>query len=176
MMDLSNLQPPEGAHRKGRRVGRGPGSGRGKTSGKGHKGQMARSGAKRRAWSEGGQMRIYRRLPKRGFHNPAHVQFEVVNLADLAAADVTDRVDIDQLRGLRLVRSKVNPVKILGTGEISRALHVVAHAFSKTAEQKIAAAGGTCEWLMPRPEPVVHKKTHKSKARDEATETTGDNA
>jgi len=148
-MNLSELKPPAGAHKKGRRVGRGPGSGRGKTSGKGHKGQMARSGAKRRAWSEGGQMRIYRRLPKRGFFNPAHVHYQVVNLSDLAEANLPERVDIDGLHDLRLVRTRTNPVKILGTGSIDRALHVVAHAFSKSAEEKIKAAGGTCERLMP---------------------------
>jgi large subunit ribosomal protein L15 len=148
-MNLSELKPPAGAHKKGRRIGRGPGSGRGKTSGKGHKGQMARSGAKRRAWSEGGQMRIYRRLPKRGFYNPAHVHYQVVNLSDLAEANVPERVDIDGLHQLRLVRTRTNPVKILGTGTLDRALHVVAHAFSKSAEEKIKAAGGTCERLAP---------------------------
>jgi len=169
-MDLSQLKPPEGSHKKGRRVGRGSGSGRGKTAGRGHKGQHARSGSKRRAWSEGGQMRIYRRLPKRGFHNPAHVQFEVVNLSDLAEANVTDRVDIERLRELRLLRSKVNPVKILGNGEIGKALHVVAHAFSKSAEEKIAAAGGTCEWLMPRPEKGKKKAAEPKPETTESTE------
>lgn len=110
---------------------------------------MARSGAKHRAWMEGGQMRIYRRLPKRGFFNPAHVHYQVVNLSDLADAGVTERVDIDGLHALRLVRSKSNPVKILGNGTVDRPLHVVAHAFSKSAEEKIAAAGGKCERLTP---------------------------
>lgn len=144
-MDLSSLKPPEGAHRKPKRVGRGPGSGHGKTSTRGHKGQYARAGSKHRAGREGGQMPLFRRLPKRGFWNPFRVEYDVVNIADLAASSASDRVDIAKLLELKLVRSKNNPVKVLGNGAIDRPLHVVAHAFSKSAEEKIAAAGGTCE-------------------------------
>ncbi len=94
-------------------------------------------------------MRIYRRLPKRGFYNPAHVQYQVVNLSDLAESNASDRVDIDGLHALRLVRTKSNPVKILGNGTLDRPLHIVAHAFSKSAEEKITAAGGKCERIAP---------------------------
>lgn len=90
-------------------------------------------------------MPLFRRLPKRGFYNPFRVEYDVVNIADLAASSATDRVDIAKLLELKLVRSKNNPVKVLGNGAIDRPLHVVAHAFSKSAEEKIAAAGGTCE-------------------------------
>jgi large subunit ribosomal protein L15 len=144
-MDLSSLKPPEGAHRKPKRIGRGPGSGHGKTSTRGHKGQYARSGSKRRAGREGGQMPLFRRLPKRGFFNPFRVEYEVVNVAEIAAAGVSDRVDVAGLIDLKLVRSHNRPVKVLGNGAIDRPVHVVAHAFSKSAEEKIAAAGGTCE-------------------------------
>jgi len=144
-MNLSSLKPPAGAHRKNKRVGRGSGSGHGKTSTRGHKGQYARSGSKRRPGREGGQMPLFRRLPKRGFYNPFRVEYEVVNVADIAAAEVTDRVDISKLLALKLVRAHNRPVKVLGNGTIDRPLHIVAHAFSKSAEEKIAAAGGTCE-------------------------------
>jgi len=144
-MNLSELKPPAGAHRKTKRVGRGAGSGHGKTSTRGHKGQYARSGSKRRAGREGGQMPLYRRLPKIGFFNPFRVEYSVVNVAEIAASSAGDRVDLEGLIKLGFVRSLRQPVKILGNGEIKRPLHIVAHAFSKTAEEKIAAAGGTCE-------------------------------
>lgn len=146
-MDLSSLKPPEGARRKPKRVGRGRGSGTGKTSGRGHKGQYSRSGSKRRAGREGGQMPLFRRLPKRGFVSPFRVEYSVINVADLAASAASERVDVAKLHELRLVRSRRRPVKVLGNGTIDRPLHVVAHAFSKAAEQKITAAGGTCERL-----------------------------
>ncbi|MEW5702684.1 MAG: 50S ribosomal protein L15 [Candidatus Zixiibacteriota bacterium] len=147
-MDLSNLRPPAGSTRRRKRVGRGPGSGHGKTSTRGHKGQFSRSGAKRRYAREGGQMPLHRRLPKRGFWNPFRVEYQVVNLSDLAESGLTERIDIDGMRRLRLVRSKTKPVKVLGNGEIGRAVVVQAHAFSQAAEEKIAAAGGRCEKLM----------------------------
>jgi len=144
-MDLSNLRPPAGSTGRHKRVGRGPGSGHGKTSTRGHKGQFARSGAHRRFGREGGQMPLHRRLPKRGFWNPFRVEYQVVNLGALAAADVQGTVDVESLRRLRLVRSKVMPVKILGDGAIERPLVIRAHAFSRVAEDKIVAAGGRCE-------------------------------
>jgi len=144
-MDLSSLKPPAGSTGRRKRVGRGPGSGHGKTSTRGHKGQYSRSGAKRKYSREGGQMPLHRRLPKRGFWNPFRVEYQVVNLTDLAASGVSGQIDIDAMRRLRLVRSKTKPVKVLGDGAIDRALVVLAHAFSRTAEEKIAAAGGRCE-------------------------------
>ena len=96
-------------------------------------------------------MPLHRRLPKRGFWNPFRVEYQVVNLDDLAASGVTDRIDIDGMRRLRLVRSKTKPVKVLGDGVIERALVVQAHAFSRVAEEKITAAGGRCEKLLLEP-------------------------
>ena len=144
-VDLSNLKPPPGAHRPRKRLGRGPGSGTGKTSARGHKGQYSRSGSKRRAHKEGGQMPLYRRLPKRGFWNPFRVAYQVVNLSGLADVADVSTIDTDLLIKLRLVRSRQKPVKILGDGKLERAVVVKAHAFTKSAREKITAAGGTCE-------------------------------
>ncbi len=166
IMDLSSLKPPEGAHRKPKRVGRGSGSGHGKTSTRGHKGQYSRSGSKRRAGREGGQMPLFRRLPKRGFWNPFRVEYNVVNLTDLSESKAADRVDLKTLIALRLVRSLRKPVKILGDGKIDRPMHVIAHAFSKSAEEKITAAGGTCE--------RVPLKGEKAETQTAKAATTGD--
>jgi|CXWL01.1.fsa_nt_gi large subunit ribosomal protein L15 len=153
-MDLSTLKPPSGSRHKRKRVGRGPGSGHGKTSTRGHKGYFARSGSKRRFAKEGGQMPLFRRLPKRGFWNPFRVEYQVINLADLEAAGGESQFDPAALRRLRLVRSDAMPVKILGDGEITRAVVVQAHAFSQSAQDKIAAAGGRCEVLSRAATPV----------------------
>lgn len=150
-MDLSTLKPPKGAHRKRKRIGRGIGSGHGKTSTRGHKGQFAHSGAKRRFAKEGGQMPLLRRLPKRGFFNPFRVEYEVVNLSDLSRSKASGRVDIAVMRQLNLVHKTSRPVKVLGNGTLSGPIRVVAHAFSKTAEEKIVAAGGTCERIPLKP-------------------------
>jgi large subunit ribosomal protein L15 len=143
---LYRLQKPSGSTKKRKRVGRGPGSGMGKTSGRGHKGQMARSGAKRRAWSEGGQMPLLRRVPKRGFRSLNTVKYQIVNLDELArkfssGGDVT----VADLKSRGLIKSEDRPVKILGNGEISVGLNLTAHAASKSAIEKINAAGGKLE-------------------------------
>jgi len=140
-MDLGHLRHAEGARRKPKRVGRGMGSGHGKTSTRGHKGQYARSGAKHRAWFEGGQMPLQRRIPKRGFYNLARREYQVVNVGDLKRIE-GGKATLETLFESNLIRSRVEPLKILGNGEISRALEVSAHAFSKSAIQKIEAAGG----------------------------------
>lgn len=158
-MDLSTLKPPKGAHRKNKRVGRGVGSGHGKTSTRGHKGQYARSGSKRRYSREGGQMPLHRRLPKRGFSNPFRVEYEVVNLSDLATGG-QEHMDIPLMRKLRLIRSISMPVKVLGNGTLERPMRVAAHAFSKVAEEKITAAGGKCERV-----PFIPTKGQKTPAR-----------
>ena len=146
MSDLSNLRRPEGAHRASKRLGRGPGSGLGKTSGKGHKGQKARTGHHGiPAWFEGGQMPLQRRLPKRGFKNPFRKEYEAVNVRDLNKLDA-ETVTPELLKELRLVQGN-KPVKILGSGSISRKMSVQAHAFSASAREKIEAAGGTVELL-----------------------------
>jgi large subunit ribosomal protein L15 len=140
-MDLGHLQYAEGARKKTKRVGRGMGSGHGKTSCRGHKGQKARTGSGHRAWFEGGQMPLQRRIPKRGFFNIYRKEYQVVNVGDLKR--ITDgKATLESMLEANLIRSRVEPLKILGTGEISTALEVSAHAFSKSAIQKIEAAGG----------------------------------
>jgi large subunit ribosomal protein L15 len=146
-MKLEDLTPAEGSRQKKKRVGRGPGSGLGKTAGRGEKGQKSRSGYSRRAGFEGGQMPLIRRVPKRGFTNIFRKENAVVNVADLAAReDLPERVDPEVLAAHGLVR-RGKRVKVLGDGEIGRALTVAAHQFSESARAKIEAAGGTCEEL-----------------------------
>ena len=147
-MDLSNLQPPAGARRKRKRVGRGDSSGTGVTAGRGHKGAKSRSGYKRKRGFEGGQMPLHRRVPKRGFHNPFRVEYAIVNLDTLAERFADgDEVTPDVLRERRIVRDSRMPIKVLGRGELAHALVVTAHRFSKQAAQAIAAAGGRAEVL-----------------------------
>ncbi|MCP4581613.1 MAG: 50S ribosomal protein L15 [candidate division Zixibacteria bacterium] len=143
-MDLSSLKPVQGSKKNRRRVGRGPGSGLGSQSGKGHKGQKSRSGYKSRAWNEGGQMPINRRLPKRGFTNIFRKEYQVVNLSSLEKLN-QEVIDKEVLVKSRVIRSQRIPVKILGVGDINKPLTVKAHAFSKTASEKIEKAGGKAE-------------------------------
>lgn len=146
-MRLHELSPAKGSKQARKRVGRGPGSGIGKTSGRGEKGQKSRSGYSRRDGFEGGQMPLIRRVPKRGFTNIFKTEYAVVNLSQLAelAPEVTD-ITPESLAEAGLVRSG-KPVKVLGDGEIGKALKVTANKFSKSARAKIEAAGGTCEEL-----------------------------
>ncbi len=142
-MKLHDLSPAKGSTQSRKRVGRGPGSGLGKTAGRGHKGQGSRAGSRMVPGFEGGQMPLVRRVPKRGFNNSIfRVEYAVVNLDQLAelGGDVTP----DLLREKGLVRGR-KPVKVLGDGEITKAIRVVAHKFSKSARAKIEAAGGRCE-------------------------------
>ena len=141
IMDLSHLKPAEGATRTGKRLGRGHGSGTGKTAGRGSKGQKARAGSKHRAWFEGGQMPLQRRLPKRGFTNIFQKKFQVVNIQELNGFK-GKKVGPEDLLKAQLIRKKDVPLKILGNGKIERSLEVHAHAFSKSAVKKIEAAGG----------------------------------
>jgi large subunit ribosomal protein L15 len=144
-MDLSTLSPAPGARKSRKRLGRGPGSGLGKTSGRGHKGRGARSGGNTHPSFEGGQMPLQRRLPKRGFHNPFRRTFSIVNLARLEAAfEGGAVVDAAALIAHGLVRAG-RPIKVLGQGDLSKALTVKAHAFSESAKARIAAAGGSAE-------------------------------
>ena len=146
-MDLSNLKPAEGAKQQKKRIGRGPGSGNGKTAGRGHKGAQSRSGFKYKRGFEGGQMPLHRRLPKRGFNNADfRTDYAVVNLDQLEARfDAGATVNADTLRGAGLVRGKQQRIKILGRGEVTKALTVHAHKFSGKAAEKLAAAGGKAE-------------------------------
>lgn len=143
-MNLSQLKPPAGQKRASRRVGRGMGSGHGKTSGRGHKGQRSVSGFRRMLGFEGGQMPLHRRLPKRGFNNIFRKQYAIVNVGRLEKLD-GDTFDADHLRALGVVKNIKDGLKILGNGELTRIITVKAHLFSKTAEEKIKAAGGTVQ-------------------------------
>jgi large subunit ribosomal protein L15 len=145
-MALNNLRPPRGQKHPRKRVGRGPGSGHGKTASRGTKGAKSRSGFRFKRGFEGGQMPLHRRVPKRGFTNIFRVEYAVVNLDALAEAfDAGTAVTPELLRERGLVRQASAPVKVLGRGEISKALMVRAHKFSGSAARKIAAAGGTTE-------------------------------
>ena len=145
-MGLNNLKPAEGSKFNRKRVGRGPGSGLGKTSGRGNKGAQSRSGYKYRRGFEGGQMPLHRRVPKRGFNNIFRTEYAVVNLDQLEAQfDTGATVSPETLRDAGLVHSKRLPIKVLGRGEITKALMVQAHKFSGKAAEKLAAAGGKAE-------------------------------
>ena len=144
-MDLSNLQPAAGSKQSDNfRRGRGHGSGNGKTAGKGHKGQKARSGAPRPGF-EGGQMPLYRRLPKRGFTNRNSLTIVGINLSALEGFEDGAVVAVDSLIESGIVRNPKDGVKILGNGELTKKLTVKANAFSASAKEKIEALGGTCE-------------------------------
>lgn len=140
-MNLSDLRPPDGSRHKRKRVGRGPGSGHGKTAGRGEKGQRSRSGYKGKRAFEGGQMPLVRRVPKRGFHNIFRKEYAIVNLDrlnELEGAEFTP----EGLLEARVVRKLQAGLKVLGDGEIGRAVTVRAHRFTASAKQKIEAAGG----------------------------------
>ena len=145
-MNLSNLRAPRKANENKKRVGRGMGSGMGKTSTRGHKGQGSRSGSSLMRGFEGGQMPLHRRLPKRGFTNIFKTEYEVVNLERLATLDATE-ITPEVLRKAGIVTSKNTLVKVLGQGELSKALTVHAHKFSKSAQEKIEKAGGKITFL-----------------------------
>jgi large subunit ribosomal protein L15 len=142
---LSNLRPPRGSRHRKVRVGRGIGSKMPKTAGAGNNGQKSRKGYSQRPGFEGGQMPLHRRIPKRGFHNPFSKEYAVVNLEALKAFSAGEVVSPESLRERGLTHSATRPVKILGDGELSAALTVRAHAFSHSAEEKIARAGGKVE-------------------------------
>jgi large subunit ribosomal protein L15 len=146
-MDLSNLKPPKGAKHPKKRVGRGQGSGNGKTAGRGHKGAQSRSGYKFKRGFEGGQMPLHRRVPKRGFHNPFRVEYEIVNLDTLGERFEAGTVVTPELLRERGLMSGGGPLKVLARGELVKALTVRAHKFSGKAAEKIGAAGGAAETL-----------------------------
>jgi large subunit ribosomal protein L15 len=144
-MDLNTLKPALGSTKNRKRIGRGPGSGHGKTSTKGHKGQKARSGGSIKAGFEGGQMPLQRRLPKRGFTPLDRIEYSVVNLNQLEVFDAGSTVDATALVSKGLIKNSSNAVKILGNGDLSKALKVTATKFSQSARDKIVASGGTFE-------------------------------
>ena len=144
-MNLSNLHPAEGSkHSDSFRRGRGHGSGNGKTAGKGHKGQKARSGAPRPGF-EGGQMPLYRRIPKRGFKNINSKEIVGINVSVLERFDNDSTVSVETLMESGIIKNPQDGVKILGNGELTKKLNVKANAFSESAKTKIEAVGGTCE-------------------------------
>lgn len=150
--NLSNLKPAKGSVKNNHRRGRGTGSGSGRTAGRGHKGQQSRSGYKRRRWFEGGQMPIQRRLPKRGFTNIWREEVQILNIRDLERLDEgVEEINVDVLAERGLISHPGKPVKLLGEGEISRAVKVNLGAVSSGARSKIEAAGGTV--TVPEPAP-----------------------
>jgi large subunit ribosomal protein L15 len=139
--NLSNLRAPRKANTGRKRVGRGMGSGMGKTSTRGHKGQGSRSGSSLMRGFEGGQMPLHRRLPKRGFTNIFRTEYAIVNLDRIAGLEV-DEIGLDDYCKLGLVSDRNAPIKVLGSGELGKAVTIHAHKFSKSAAEKIAKAGG----------------------------------
>jgi large subunit ribosomal protein L15 len=145
-MKLHELSPAEGSAKNGWRRGRGPGSGNGKTAGKGHKGQNARSGGGVRPGFEGGQIPLYRKLPKRGFNNAVFAKnYAIVNVEDLNRFEDGAVVDLELLLAAKIIRKPMDGVKVLGNGELTKKLTVKAAVFSTTAKEKIEAAGGKTE-------------------------------
>ena len=144
-MKLNELRPAEGSVKAGFRKGRGAGSGNGKTAGKGHKGQNARSGGGVRPGFEGGQLPLYRKLPKRGFNNKFATNYAIVNVSDLNVFENGAVVDLEALLAKKIVRKSLDGLKVLGNGELTKTLTVKATVFSATAKEKIEAAGGKTE-------------------------------
>ena len=148
-MNLSELHPPKGSRRPRKRIGRGPGSGTGKTSGRGEKGQKSRSGYSRKRGFEGGQMPLVRRVPKRGFHNIFRKEYAIVNVARFEELE-GDTFTLESLVQSGVVSNPRDGLKILGVGEISRAITVSARKFSASAKEKIEKAGGKAEVVDPK--------------------------
>ncbi|MGH9750706.1 MAG: 50S ribosomal protein L15 [Candidatus Polarisedimenticolia bacterium] len=144
-VDLAHLSPAKGSRHKPKRIGRGPGSGHGKTATRGNKGQLSRSGRKQYFGFEGGQMPLHRRLPKRGFTNLFRAEWAIVNVGALNALE--GEITPERLAAEGLVRKGSDRIKVLGDGDVTRALTIRAHGFSKSALEKIARAGGTTEVL-----------------------------
>ena len=144
-MRLNELSPAVGSAKDAYRRGRGPGSGNGKTAGKGHKGQNARSGGGVRPGFEGGQLPLYRKLPKRGFTNRFATNYAIVNVEDLNRFENGAVVDMEALLAAKIVRKELDGLKVLGAGELTKKLTVKATVFSATAKEKIEAAGGKTE-------------------------------
>ncbi len=146
-MRLNELKPPKGAKKKRKRVGRGEGSGHGGTSCRGHKGQNARSGGGVPPWFEGGQMPLQRRLPKRGFRNPFRLKIVEVNVRELKRFEPGSVVDAQALRAAGVIKGQFDAVKLLGVGEVDRPLTVRVQRASRSAIEKVEAAGGKVELI-----------------------------
>ena len=159
-MNLSNLKYAKGSRKKEKRIGRGEGSGHGGTSTKGNKGSKSRSGVPVRAWFEGGQMPLQRRLPKYGFTNIFRNPFQIVKLGSLASFEGA-KVDAESLHSAGLISKKNQPVKILGNGEINKALQIEVHAISSSAKEKVEKAGGKVTVLGIKRTVLVKAKKQK---------------
>jgi len=146
-MKINELSPAEGSRKKRKRVGRGPGSGHGKTCCRGHKGQRSRSGGGVRPGFEGGQMPLHRRLPKRGFTNIFRKEYNILNVEDLNRFEPDALLDAEAFKQAGLIKKIMDGIKLLGTGEITRPVVVRIHKVSKTAKEKIEAAGGKVELI-----------------------------
>jgi large subunit ribosomal protein L15 len=146
MVKLNDIKPAKGSNRTSKRLGRGSGSGTGKTAGRGSNGQGSRSGSGTKPYFEGGQTTLIRRVPKRGFTNIFRVEYQTVNICDIEKIDVSDKeIGIEWLLQHKLLHSKTKRVKILGDGDLTKAISIKAHAFSKTAREKIEKAKGKAE-------------------------------
>ena len=145
MLDLSNLRPARGSHRKNKRLGRGPGSRLGRTAGKGNKGQKARKSGGIRPGFEGGQMPLYRRLPKRGFDNPFRIDYNVINIGQLSCFGGGEEVTALTLCQKNLVKNPGNPIKLLGKGKVNVSLTITVNKASASARAAIEQAGGSVQ-------------------------------
>ena len=173
-MKLHDLHPPEGSRREKRRIGRGHGSGQGTTAGKGTKGQKARSGGGVPLYFEGGQLPLVRRLPyRRGFKNPFRVEFATVNVGKLAALAANTEVTAEKLVEMGLLHKGEGPIKILGDGDLGVALRVRADRVTRQAREKIEAAGGSVEELLPRKEKKAVAAAEESKPAAAGEESSG---
>jgi large subunit ribosomal protein L15 len=169
-MNLSDLRPAEGSRKKRKRIGRGPGSGWGKTAGRGEKGQKSRTGYSQRVGFEGGQMPLIRRVPKRGFHNLFRKEYATINLSRLEELG-GDTFSAESLLAARVVRKLKAGLKILGDGEITRAVTVEAHRFTASAKQKIEAAGGKAVLIGGEPEAAAAEAPKKAASKKAAPKT-----
>jgi large subunit ribosomal protein L15 len=163
-MKLHDFRPAPGSRKEPKRVGRGPGSGLGKTSGRGHKGQKSRSGYSRQRGFEGGQMPLHRRLPKRGFTNVFRTEYRTTNVERLGAFESGSVVDPEAMTSAGVIRKGSELVKVLGNGEIGVGLTVRAHKFTKSAVEKIEAAGGKVERIALR-QPYRRPRRRPEKAK-----------
>jgi large subunit ribosomal protein L15 len=166
-MNLSDLRPAEGSRKKRKRIGRGPGSGWGKTAGRGEKGQKSRTGYSRTMGFEGGQMPLIRRVPKRGFHNLFRKEYATVNLSRLNEIE-GDSFSADSLLAAKVIRKLKAGLKVLGDGDLTRAITVEAHRFTASAKQKIEAAGGKAVVIGGEPEHAPEAPKKKAPAAKEA--------
>ena len=166
-MDLKAVHEGIKPHKRRKRIGRGPGSKRGKTATRGHNGQKSRSGSMPSLLKEGGQMPLFRRLPKRGFNNANwRIEYTVVNVADLEGFADGDTVTVERLREAGLVPKSHGRLKVLGDGDVGRKVDVHAHAFSKSAEKKIEEAGGKCVRIAaPHRGPKIRNKMRPRKPK-----------